>query len=93
MSLVAAMSSPSFYPHPAEPLEVRQTHISWVFLAGARVYKVKKPVAMAFLDYSTLDARRRFAEEEMRLNRRLAPTVYERVAPIGRTPSGFALDG
>ncbi len=93
MSLVSAMTSPGFYPHRPERVELCQTHISWVFLAGPRVYKVKKPIAMAFLDYSTLEARRRFAEEEVRLNRRLAPTVYEGVAPIRRTASGYALEG
>ena len=87
------MTAPAFYPHRPERVEVRQTHISWVFLAGARVYKVKKPVVMAFLDYSTLEARRFFAEEEVRLNRRLAPTVYEGVVPIRRTASGYGLEG
>ncbi len=59
-----------------------ETHISWVFLAGEYAYKVKKPVRLAFLDFSTLAARRRCCEEELRLNRRTAPGVYLSVVPI-----------
>ena len=62
--------------------EVRETHISWVFLRGDRVHKVKKPIALPFLDFSTLAARRAACEAEVRLNRRLAPDVYRGVVPI-----------
>lgn len=61
-----------------------QTHISVVFLAGAEVYKLKKPVRFSFLDYSTLPLRRHYCHEEVRLNRRLAPTVYLGVVPVLR---------
>lgn len=74
--LLTAMSSPSFYPHQPARVEVRQTHISWVFLAGDHVYKVKKPVRFSFLDFSTLELRRHYCHEEVRLNRRLAPDTY-----------------
>src|SRR5262245_36937927 len=80
--LIEAMSSPAAYPYPVEGVEVRQTHISVVFLAGAFVYKIKKPVRFDFLDFSTLEQRRHFCEEEVRLNRRLAPDVYLGVVPI-----------
>src|SRR3954451_5354595 len=69
-------------------LELRETHISWVFLSADRVYKVKKPVALGFLDFSTLAARKRFCESELALNRRLAADVYLRVLPIVRDARG-----
>jgi aminoglycoside phosphotransferase family enzyme len=89
--LIDAMSRPEFYPHHPDRVELRQTHISYVFLAGEYVYKVKKPVRFKFLDYSTLDNRRRFCREEVRLNRRLASAVYLGVVPIIRRGEGFEL--
>jgi aminoglycoside phosphotransferase family enzyme/predicted kinase len=65
-----------------ERVELRETHISWVFLAGDTVLKVKKPVALPFVDYSTLERRRRFCHEEVRLNRRLAPRLYRGVRAL-----------
>jgi aminoglycoside phosphotransferase family enzyme/predicted kinase len=74
--VAAAMRDPAFYPgHPAE-VEVVETHISWVFLAGERAYKLRKPVVFPFLDYRTPERRRHMCEEEVRLGRRLAPDVY-----------------
>lgn len=81
-ALIAALARPEAYPHPAEAIEVHQTHISVVFLAGAFAYKIKKPVNLGFVDYSTLEKRQHFCEEEVRLNRRLAPDVYLGVVPI-----------
>jgi aminoglycoside phosphotransferase family enzyme len=86
--LVAAMLRPEFYLHKPTEVELRQTHISYVFIAGARVYKVKKNVKFPFLDYSTLDKRRHFCAEEVRLNRRLAPKhIYShgRHFPTGKS--------
>ena len=74
--LVAALREPDVYPHPVDRVELVETHISWVFLAGERVYKVKKPVDLGFLDFRTLRQRRHFSREEVRLNRRLAPDTY-----------------
>jgi uncharacterized protein len=71
---------------PEQPVDLIETHISWVLLAGARAYKVKKPVKMGFLDFSTLDARHRACLEELRLNQRLAPGLYIDVVPISGTP-------
>src|SRR5262245_471216 len=79
---VEALADPAAYPEPVGPVEVRHTHISVVFLAGAHAYKVKKPVRLGFLDFSTLEKRRHFCEEEVRLNRRLAPRVYLGVVPV-----------
>jgi len=62
--------------------ELIETHISWIFLKDELVYKIKKPVDFSFLDFSTLDKRKEFCEEEVRLNRRLAPDVYLGVVPV-----------
>lgn len=67
---------------------LRQTHISRVFLSETSVYKVKKPVQLGFLDFSTLELRRRFCEAEVALNRRLAPATYRGVVPIVRDAQG-----
>ena len=89
--LITAMTRTEFYPHHPTQVELRQTHISYVFLAGEYVYKVKKPVRFTFLDYSSLDKRYHFCQEEVRLNRRLAPTVYLGVVPIIKREEGFTL--
>src|SRR5439155_3285165 len=80
--LIAALSDPAAYPFAVDAVEVRQTHISVVFLAGPYVYKLKKPVRLAFLDFSTLEQRQHFCLEELRLNRRLAAEVYLDVVPV-----------
>lgn len=73
--------------------EVRETHISWVFLGESEVFKVKKPVALGFLDFTTLDKRRAACEAEVRLNRRMAPEVYRGVVALRRAVDGsFAFD-
>src|SRR6185436_4461898 len=82
--LVEAMLRPEFYPHRPETVELRQTHISFVFVAGDEVYKVKKPVRFTFLDFTTLERRRHYCHEEVRLNRRLAPDVYLGVVGLAR---------
>lgn len=81
-SLIAALRDSACYPHPAEGVEVLETHASYVLLAGAYAYKIKKPVNLGFLDFSTLEARRFFCEEELRLNRRTAPQLYLDVVAI-----------
>jgi hypothetical protein len=89
--LIAAMLRPEFYPHRPAAVELVQTHISYVLLAGDQVYKVKKPVRFSFLDFSTLERRRHFCHEEVRLNRRLAPGVYRGVVAIVRDGETFRL--
>ncbi len=76
------MTRPDFYPHHPETVELVQTHISYVFIAGDYVYKVKKPVNFGFLDFTTLEKRKFYCEEELRLNKRLAPSIYLDVVPI-----------
>jgi uncharacterized protein len=90
--LIAFLESPRSYPH--QPAEVRslQTHISWVFVAPPFVFKVKKPVNLGFLDFSTLEKRRYFCQRELELNRRLAPEIYLGVVPIYESASGFSFN-
>jgi uncharacterized protein len=75
------------------PVEMRTTHASWVFLNGDDAWKVKRPVDFGFLDFRSLQARRRFCEEELRLNRRLAPDVYLGVEPIRQGARGHVIAG
>jgi aminoglycoside phosphotransferase family enzyme/predicted kinase len=91
---IAALSDPRFFPERPPAVEHVQTHISHVFLAGSRVYKLKKAVRLSFLDFATRDARRVFCDEEVRLNRRLAPAVYLGVQRVTRGADGqLELDG
>ncbi len=71
------------FPHPIAGVDVVETHISWVVLAGDYAYKIKKPLDLGFLDFSTLAKRRAACDEEVRLNRRLAPDLYLDVVGIG----------
>jgi aminoglycoside phosphotransferase family enzyme len=86
--LAAALRRPQAYPFEVDRIEVRQTHISVLFFARGRVYKIKKPVDLGFLDFTTLQRRRFFCEEEVRLNRRLAPDTYLGVASVARDSDG-----
>jgi uncharacterized protein len=93
---VAFLSDPQAYrPAVAAVAAVarRETHMSWVFLAGDKVYKLKKPVRFPYLDFSTLALREASCRAELKLNRRLAPDVYLGVAPLTRTAQGLAIDG
>ncbi|HEX7402883.1 MAG TPA: aminoglycoside phosphotransferase, partial [Usitatibacter sp.] len=85
-ALVESLLRPACYPHPVDRVEVLETHISYVLLAGEFAYKIKKPVRLAFLDFSSLQARRFYCEEEVRLNRRTAPDLYLDVVAIGGEP-------
>ena len=89
-ALAAALARPESYPQRPQAVEVRETHISWVFLAGDRAYKLKKPVTLPFVDYGTPDRRLAMCEEEVRLNRRLAPDRYLGVRAVVATPEGGA---
>jgi len=91
--LVAALRDPAVWPHPAETIGVRETHISWVLLVGDFAYKLKKAVDFGFLDYSTLAKRQAQCERELTLNRRLAPELYLAVIPITGTVDAPRPDG
>jgi hypothetical protein len=85
-SLATALTDPACYDHEVDEIHLAETHISWVLLTGRYAYKVKKPVKLPFLDFSTLARRLHFCREELRLNRRLAPELYLGVVPIGGSP-------
>lgn len=85
---IAFLRRPDAYPEVAARVEVRETHMSWVFLTEAFAWKLKKPVRHPFLDYRSLASRQHFCAEEVRLNRRLAPEVYLGTLPLVRLPEG-----
>jgi len=92
--LIQQMLQPAFYPHPVtEPIQLIQTHVSYVLLTGDYAYKLKKPVNFGFLDFSSLEKRHHFCQEELRLNRRGAAELYLEVIPVVRTASGYQLGG
>lgn len=92
--LIQHMLTPEFYPHPVkEPIQLIQTHISYVILTGDYAYKIKKPVNFGFLDFTTLEQRKYFCEEELRLNQRGAPNVYIEVLAIRQDNRHFSLTG
>ncbi len=79
---IAALLYPDSYDYAVENVELIETHISWVLLTGTYAYKIKKPVNLGFLDFSTLKKRHFYCQEELRLNSRLAPSLYLDVIPI-----------
>ncbi len=85
-ALIQALLEPKRYPHPVPRVELVETHISWVLLAGDYAYKIKKPVTLPFLDFATLAQRHNYCEIELQLNRRFAPTLYLDVVAIEGTP-------
>lgn len=92
-SLISALQSPECYPHPVVGPRLIETHISWVLLTGKYAYKIKKPVDLGFVDFTTLALRRRYCEEELRLNRRLAPELYLAVVAIRGTMEAPRIGG
>jgi uncharacterized protein len=91
--LPAALLRPECYPHPVRDARLLETHISWVLLTGDYAYKIKKPVNLGFLDFSTPAMRGHYCEEELRLNRRLAPELYLEVVTIRGTPEAPHIGG
>ena len=91
--MIAGLGLPSAYPHPVSGVEHLETHISHVFLAGDFAYKIKKPVNLGFLDFSTCERRHFFCQEELRLNARLAPHLYLEVVSVTGTPEAPQLGG
>ncbi|MBI2868034.1 MAG: AAA family ATPase [Chloroflexi bacterium] len=92
-ALVQALLRGDAYPHRPKSVELVRTHISYVFLTGDYVYKVKKPVDFGFLDFTTLEKRRYFCQQEVELNRRLAPDVYLGVEEVREQNGRIAIDG
>ena len=93
-ALVQHMLKPEFYTHQViEPIGFMQTHVSYVLLTGDYVYKLKKAVNFGFLDYSTLEKRQHFCQEEIRLNEKGAGSLYVGVVPITQQGETFAIEG
>ena len=93
-AIVEMLMRPGSYPERPQGVSLVETHISWVFLTDRFVYKLKKPVHFDFLDFSTLEARRRACQDECRLNERMAPGVYLGIVPVTRAADGrLALNG
>jgi len=89
--LIEAMLCPEFYPHPVhEPIRLVQTHISYVLLTGQHAYKLKKPVNLGFLDFSSLEKRHFYCTEEVRLNSLYSPALYLEVLSIAKRGGHFA---
>ena len=91
--LVQALLSPKAYPETPKQIKLVQTQMSFVFLADKYVYKVKKPVNLGYLDYTTLDKRHFYCQREVELNRRLCPEVYLGVVPITKGKGSFLMGG
>ncbi|MEG4203822.1 AAA family ATPase [Microcoleus sp. Pol7_A1] len=90
--LIQQMLQPGFYPHGVtEPVQLIQTHASFILLTGYYTYKIKKPVNFGFFDYSTLDKRQHFCTQELRMNRRTAPEIYLEVLPVIQSGDSFQL--
>ncbi|HEY3307409.1 MAG TPA: AAA family ATPase [Desulfuromonadaceae bacterium] len=92
-TILKSLLKPEAYPEPTHSVELIQTHVSWIFLTDNYAYKVKKPVDFGFLNFTTIDRRRFYCNEEVRLNRRLCPDIYEGVVELRETSSGAAFHG
>ena len=92
-TLNQALLNPEAYPHKPQKLELVQTQMSFIFLTGKYVYKIKKPVNLGYLDYTTLEKRQLFCHQELELNRRLCPDIYLAVVPIVEEKDGLHVEG
>jgi uncharacterized protein len=93
MDLISALMDPAAYPDPTQEVALIQTHISWVLLTDGFAYKVKKPVDLGFLNFTTLRRRHHYLNEELVLNRRLCPKIYLAVLPIAMTGGRVQVGG
>ena len=93
LNSIHSLCSSACYDHPTSSIRVIETHISWILLTGDYAYKIKKPLDLGFLDFSTLDKRLAACREEVRLNRRTAPDIYIGVVPITGTPEAPRVNG
>ncbi|MDH5480181.1 MAG: AAA family ATPase [Nitrosomonas sp.] len=85
-TLIQALQNPTLYDHPITRFQVIETHISWVILTGFYAYKIKKPANLGFLDFSNLEKRHYYCQQEVLLNKRLAPDIYLSIVAIGGRP-------
>ncbi len=89
---IAALSRPATYPEPVGTVEAIETHFAWVFLTGERAYKLKKPLMLKGADLRSLEARECNCHQELRVNGRLSPEVYLRVAPLAWADGELGVD-
>src|ERR1039457_2504045 len=92
-SMLKSLLKPEAYPEPTTSVELVQTHVSWIFLTDDHAYKIKKPVDFGFLNFSTIDRRRFYCNEEIKFNSRLCPDIYEGVVELRETTVGAAFLG
>jgi aminoglycoside phosphotransferase family enzyme len=92
-STVEALLKSQTYPHKPQKIELVQTQMSFIFLTGEYVYKLKKPVNLGYLDYTTLEKRHFFCHQELELNRRLCPDAYLAVVPIVEKKGELRIEG
>jgi len=93
LPVVRALLESQVYPHKPQKIELVQTQMSFIFLTGEYVYKIKKPVNLGYLDYTTLEKRHYFCHQELELNRRLCPSAYLAVVPIIDEKSRLSIEG
>ena len=92
--LIQALLNPKAYPEtPPQEIELVQTQMSFIFLTDDYVYKVKKPVNLGYLDYTTLDKRHFYCQREVKLNQRLCPDAYLGVVSISRDKGNISIEG
>ena len=91
--IIQSLLAPSAYPEPTSNVHLVQTHVSFIFITDNFAYKIKKPVDFGFLNFTSLDRRRFYCTEEVRLNRRLCPDIYLGVVEVRETPEGGRIDG
>ncbi len=90
---IRSLLRPAAFPHDTAEIRYLETHISWVLLTGPYAYKIKKPVTLGFLDFSTIDLRKHYCDEELRLNRRWAPEIYLGVVEVRGSPEAAKIGG
>jgi len=88
-----ALKNTDAYPHETRDIKFIQTHISWVFITDNLVYKIKKPVNFGFLDFTTIEKRKFYCNEEIRLNKRLCPDIYIKVEKITQKNGLYKIGG
>jgi len=93
IKLIKSLQNSKLFDHPVNGFQVIETHSSWVLLTGTMAYKIKKPVDFGFLDFSTLEKRKYFCQLEFEINKKLAPSIYQRVVKITGTEEKPVIDG
>ena len=91
--MIEALKKPEAYDSPVKGIRLMQTHISWIFLTGKYAYKIKKPVDFGFLDFTTLEKRKKFCERELEINRMFSPEMYIGVLPVNRFDHSIKING